>query len=80
MAIPKLNTTDPKEHAQNIEKHISELKHHLQEDCEIVTDPKAKALFETAADILDGLEKAFSDYQSENFGGWVNDPDRPTIQ
>ncbi len=80
MAIPKINSSDPKEHAQNVEKYISELKHHLQDDIKIISEPKAKALFETAADILDGLEKAFSDYQSENFGGWVNDPDRPTIQ
>ncbi len=80
MTIPSINSDNPKDHAQNIEKYISELKHHCQEDLKIVTDPKAKALFETAADILDGLEKAFSDYQSENFGGWINDPERPTLQ
>lgn len=80
MVIPRVKNDNPKEHAQHIEKYISDLKHLCQEDTRLVTDPKAKALFETAADILDGLEKAFSDYQSENFGGWVNDPDRPTIQ
>ena len=55
MTIPKLNTDNPKEHAENIEKYISELKRHCQEDLKMVTDPKAKALFETTADILDGL-------------------------
>lgn len=80
MTIPKINSSDPKEHAQNIEKYISELKQHCLDDINLVNEPKAKALFETAADVLDGLEKAFSDYQSENAGAWINDPDRPTLQ
>jgi len=29
-----------------------------------VKDPRALALFETAADVLSGLEKAFRDYEA----------------
>ncbi|MGZ3790019.1 MAG: hypothetical protein ACXVLQ_15895 [Bacteriovorax sp.] len=80
MSIERIISNDPKEHAQNIEKHIIELKNHCLEDCNLIEDPKARALFETAADVLEGLEKAFSDFQSENEGGWINDPNRPTLQ
>ncbi len=80
MSIENISSNDPKEHAQNIEKYITELKDHCLKDAKKISDPKAKALFETAADVLDGLEKAFSDYQSENEGAWVNDENRATIQ
>ena len=80
MTIEKIASDNPKDHAQNIEKYLTELKNHCLEDIKIVSDPKAKALFETAADVLDGLEKAFSDFQSENSGAWINDEDRPTLQ
>jgi hypothetical protein len=78
--IETVHSRDPKEHAQNIEKHISDLKAHCLEDIERVDEPKAKALFATIADVLDGVEKALSDYQSENESAWINDPDRPSLQ
>ncbi len=62
MLIEKSESKDPKEHAQNIEKYLTELKKHCREDLKKFSDAKAQALFETAADVLDGLEKAFSDY------------------
>lgn len=76
--IKPIESTDPKEHAQNIERYIYELKLFCHEEIKTVTDPKAKALFETTAEVLGGLEKAFSDYQSEDLGAWVNDENRPT--
>lgn len=76
--IKPIESTDPKEHAQNIERYIYELKNFCHEEIKAVSDPKAKALFETTAEVLGGLEKAYSDYQSENLGAWVNDENRPT--
>lgn len=76
--IKTINSLDPKEHAQNIEHLIYELKKFCHEEIRSVADPKAKALFETTAEVLGGLEKAYSDYQSENLGAWVNDENRPT--
>ncbi|MFA6238573.1 MAG: hypothetical protein WC635_14660 [Bacteriovorax sp.] len=75
-----INSTNPKDHAQHIEFYLTELKNLCRKEINLVKDPKAKALFETTAEVLIGLETAFSDYQSENEGAWVNDEDRPTIQ
>lgn len=79
METPKaIHSTDPKENAQNIERYIYELKLLCREEISYVNDSKAKALFETTAEVLAGLEKAYSDYQSENEGAWINDENRPT--
>lgn len=75
-----LEPSNPKEHAQYLEQYITELKNLCHEETKLVSDPKAKALFETTAEVLSGLEKAYSDFQSENFGAWVNDEERPTLQ
>lgn len=77
MHIPKISSYSAKDHAQNIAEQIYELKRYCHEETTEVTDPKAKALFETTAEVLAGLEKAYSDYQLENEGAWINDENRP---
>ena len=72
-----IKSNDPKEHAQTIEQYIYELKNYCHSEIKLVSDPKAKALFETTAEVLGGLEKAYSDFQSENEGAWINDENRP---
>lgn len=76
--IKKIHSNDPKEQAQLIAQSIYEVKLFCHEESTRVRDPKAQALFETTAEVLEGLEKAFSDYQSENVGGWISDENRPT--
>ena len=39
---------------------------HLRDDVKTVDDPKAKALFETAAETLGGLLQAFEDYERDD--------------
>ena len=41
-------------------------KDHLREDIEKVDEPQLKAMFETAAEVLGGLIKAFHDYEQKN--------------
>jgi hypothetical protein len=43
---------------------------HLRRDVEKVGDPQAKAMFETAAEVLLGLKKAFADYEQKNEAAW----------
>lgn len=43
---------------------LDELTDHLREDIEKFDDPKAKVLFETSAEVLIGLKKAFTDFDS----------------
>jgi hypothetical protein len=37
---------------------------HLREDVNKVEDPKARVLFETSAEVLGALAKAFEDYEN----------------
>lgn len=43
---------------------------HLREDVKKVDDPQFKARFETSAEVLGGLVKAFSDYEAKNEAAW----------
>jgi hypothetical protein len=71
--MKSLNTNDPLAHTANIKNEFRELIDHLREDVTKVNDPAAKALFETSAEVLIGLEKAFSDYESKNEPAWRNE-------
>jgi len=64
--------SDPLEHTANIKKEFKKLSEHLREDIEKVNDPQAKALFEVSAEVIDGLEKAFLDYERKNETAWIN--------
>jgi hypothetical protein len=58
------------DHTANIKKEFKALVNHLREDVEKVDDPAAKALFETSAEVIIGLEKAFSDYEAKTEPAW----------
>jgi hypothetical protein len=45
-------------------------KDHLRDDLEKVDEPQLKAMFETAAEVLGGLIKAFHDYEQKNESAW----------
>ena len=50
---------NPIHHTQKIRARMGQLIEHLREDVGKVTEPKAQALFETSAEVLIGLVKAF---------------------
>lgn len=64
------NERDPQHHVRNVEGRYQDLIDHLREDVEKIDEPRAKALFETSAEVLGGLRKAFHDYQSKNEPAW----------
>ena len=43
---------------------------HLREDIDKVGEPQLKAMFETAAEVLGGLKKAFGDCEKNNEAAW----------
>jgi hypothetical protein len=43
---------------------------HLRADVDEVDDPRARALFETSAEVLTGLKKAFGDYERKSEKAW----------
>jgi hypothetical protein len=61
---------DPRHHTQKMQKALREIKDHLRKDIEKVDEPQLKAMFETAAEVLGGLIKAFRDYEQKNESAW----------
>jgi len=57
---------DLRHYTQKMQQALQDLKDHLREDIEKVDEPQLKAMFETAAEVLGGLIKAFHDYEQKN--------------
>jgi len=66
--------TNPVDHAKKIETILESLQGHCRSESLLFTDPKAKALYETAADVLDGLQKAFHDFSLKKDEIWKDGP------
>jgi hypothetical protein len=60
----------PIHHTQKIKAQMRQLIDHLREDIGKITEPKAQALFETSAEVLTGLVKAFDDYEQKSEKAW----------
>lgn len=67
---PEFAENDPRHHTANIRKMLTELVDHARSDATKITDPKAQALFETTAEVLIGIRKAFEDYEQRNEPAW----------
>ena len=61
---------DPRHHTQQMGRRLEELIDHLREDIEKVDEPQLRAMFETSAEVLGGIRKAFSDYEKKNESAW----------
>lgn len=57
-------------HTQKMQKALQDIRNHLREDIQKVDEPQLKAMFETAAEVLGGLERAFKDYEQKNEKAW----------
>lgn len=61
---------DPRQHTANLVRMLDETIQHAREDVGKVDDPRAKALFETTAEVLTGLKKAYEDYNTGTESAW----------
>jgi hypothetical protein len=61
---------DPRHHTQKMQQALTEIRDHLRADIQKVDEPQLKAMFETAAEVLGGLIKAFRDYEQKNEPAW----------
>ena len=68
--MPSDKERDPRHHTQKMKARLEEIITHLREDITKVDDPKFQAMFETAAEVLGGLNKAFDDYEKRNERVW----------
>lgn len=70
MAAQFASERDPRHHTHKMKQHLQQTMDHLREDIDKVDEPQLKAMFETAAEVLGGLKKAFSDYEQKNEKAW----------
>lgn len=61
---------NPRAHSANLRKEFGILIDHLRGDIEKIDDPKAQALFETAAEVISGLDTAFEHYEEKSESAW----------
>jgi hypothetical protein len=61
---------DPRHHVRKTRERLRETMEHLRRDIELVDEPKFRALFETSAEVLGGLVKAFDHYEQKSESAW----------
>lgn len=75
MDLNQTNNPNPIEHAKNIEDILGSLKSLMRNEIQVFHDPKGKALLETSAEVLGGLEKAFHDFVMKEDDVWKEETD-----
>jgi hypothetical protein len=61
---------DARHHVQKMRMALNEIRNHLRQDIEKVDEPQLRAMFETSAEVIGGLSKAFADYERKNEAAW----------
>jgi hypothetical protein len=61
---------DPRHHTEKVKQMLTDVINHARQDVHKISDPKAQALFETTAEVLTGLRKAFDDFEQRNEEAW----------
>jgi hypothetical protein len=61
---------DPRAHTANVRNEFRQLIDHLRGDINKIAEPKAQALFETAAEVISGLDTAFKHYEEKSENAW----------
>jgi hypothetical protein len=62
--------SDLRHHTAKLKRMLTETMEHARKDVAKVGDPKAQALFETTAEVLAGLKKAFEHFEQHAEGAW----------
>ena len=68
--MESIASKDPRAHAANVRGEFTKLIEHLRADIKKVDDARGQALFETAAEVLTGLETAFKHYEQKSEEAW----------
>jgi hypothetical protein len=62
--------SDPRHHTVKIRKMLGDTIDHVRGDVSKIEDPRGQALFETTAEVLIGLTKAYEDYENRSEEAW----------
>jgi len=57
---------DPRHHAANIQQMLADLMQHCREDATKIVEPKAQALCEATAEVLNGLKTTWEHYETRS--------------
>lgn len=57
------SSSNPRDHTMHVKAAMRELINHLRQDIGRVNEPRAQALFETTAEVLQGLVTAYDHYE-----------------
>lgn len=66
----EFSESDPRQYTAKIKQMLTEIMEHSRQDVAKVADPKAQALFETTAEVLAGLKKAYEHFEQGTEGAW----------
>ena len=69
-SVTTTTKSDPIRHTQNVKRMMRDVMNHLRDDVHVIDEPKALALFETSAEVLGGLIRAFDHYEKKNEEAW----------
>lgn len=62
--------SDPRHHTMKLKGMLRDAARHAREDVGKVQDPKAQALFETTAEVLNGLATAYDHFERGSERAW----------
>jgi hypothetical protein len=69
-------SSDPHVHTQNMTRRLQDTIQRLRQNVEKIEEPHLIAMFETSAEVLGGLTKAFQDYERKNEAAWQRESER----
>jgi hypothetical protein len=70
MAAKSEPVSDPVFHTQRIRQMLLDVADHARTDVNQVNEPRAQALFETTAEALEGLARAYEHYEEGTETAW----------
>ena len=65
-----LDSSDPLVHSRHIQELLKDLIDYTRQDLDKVKEPRFQALLETTAEVLTGLQTAFSHYSQGKEKAW----------
>jgi hypothetical protein len=70
LGLQDIQSGDPRVHTNQIKVALKELSDHVRRDVEKIEDQRARALFETTAEVLDGLHNAYDHFETRSEPAW----------
>ncbi|MDT5025971.1 MAG: hypothetical protein QOE61_2397 [Micromonosporaceae bacterium] len=61
---------DPRRHTMRLREMLTDVVQHAREDVGKIHEPKAQALFETTAEVCNGLATAYEHYDKQSEPAW----------